>query len=46
MCSTNFHKIQWKVAHGLWKKPLDFGDNLYHITQRLKSLFISNNFAT
>jgi len=22
---TDFHKIPWKVAHGPWNKPLDFG---------------------
>jgi len=27
-----FTKFGVKVAHGSWKKPLDFGDNLNHVT--------------
>ena len=27
-----FLKISGKLAHRLWKKPLDFGGNLHHST--------------
>jgi len=27
-----FTKFVGKVARGPWKNPLDFGDNMYHVT--------------
>jgi len=31
-CSSDFQKIRWNVAHGLWKKLLDFDCRLDHVT--------------
>jgi len=35
-CSTDFHRSWWKGGTWPWKKPLDFGGNLDHITLGLE----------